>query len=556
MAIRAAAQETIIDITDAYSVYLTCASYTFPGTTSGAKAGSCATSVVAMRGTDQVPTSVDPSRVAAAAGVSVKASANGDGSTALSVSVTPDVKAPGKVSIPVTVDGRAEFTLEFSYGIALTGATGATGNGVKSIAEQYYLSTSSSSQVGGSWEENPPAWADGKYMWTRSVITYTDNSSTQTTPVCVTGARGQTGQTGGTGATGVGVSSVDVQYYLSTSPEALSGGSWQSEPPAWADGKYMWSKTVTTYTTGASDETSPVCITGAKGATGAKGDKGDPGDDFGGAGRLDTLETLVRSSGEGVEVARKVNGNYTSTKAIVTDADYQIVSKGGDVLARYGSDKIEIGKSTAVSKIDMGGDNLTFSFTRNQGSATSIDAHENDLTMSAATIYGYARGGSAVIQSSGGTSVGSSSIILSPPYAEHTSNGNVVPYKGSRITLYAEDICLKDDPVSPGDSSSVDVVAPLYVKWTKIWASGGQQVRYCVRMGICFLQFALSSWTGEWKCPAKIPSKYAPAVSSYFGVARTQNATSSVWVGSDGDLYFYSYDTATVMTGTVCWPIG
>lgn len=481
MAIRAAAQETIIDITDAYSVYLTCASYTFPGTTSGAKAGSCATSVVAMRGTDQVPTSVDPSRVAAAAGVSVKASANGDGSTALSVSVTPDVKAPGKVSIPVTVDGRAEFTLEFSYGIALTGATGATGNGVKSIAEQYYLSTSSSSQVGGSWEENPPAWADGKYMW---------------------------------------------------------------------------SKTVTTYTTGASDETSPVCITGAKGATGAKGDKGDPGDDFGGAGRLDTLETLVRSSGEGVEVARKVNGNYTSTKAIVTDADYQIVSKGGDVLARYGSDKIEIGKSTAVSKIDMGGDNLTFSFTRNQGSATSIDAHENDLTMSAATIYGYARGGSAVIQSSGGTSVGSSSIILSPPYAEHTSNGNVVPYKGSRITLYAEDICLKDDPVSPGDSSSVDVVAPLYVKWTKIWASGGQQVRYCVRMGICFLQFALSSWIGEWKCPAKIPSKYAPAVSSYFGVARTQNATSSVWVGSDGDLYFYSYDTATVMTGTVCWPIG
>lgn len=300
MAIRAAAQETIIDITDAYSVYLTCASYTFPGTTSGAKAGSCSTSVVAMRGTDQVPTSVDPSRVAAAAGVSVKASANGDGSTALSVSVTPDVMAPGKVSIPVTVDGRAEFTLEFSYGIALTGATGATGNGVKSIAEQYYLSTSSSSQVGGSWEENPPAWANGKYMWTRSVITYTDNSSTQTTPVCVTGARGQTGQTGGTGATGVGVSSVDVQYYLSTSPNALSGGSWQSEPPDWADRKYMWSKTVTTYTNGGSDETSPVCITGAKGATGAKGDKGATGQagpkgDPGRAG-ADALAMVITSS--------------------------------------------------------------------------------------------------------------------------------------------------------------------------------------------------------------------------------------------------------------------
>lgn len=291
-------------------------------------------------------------------------------------------------------------------------------------------------------------------------------------------------------------------------------------------------------------------------ADGAKGDKGDPGDDFGGAGRLDALETLVRTSGEGVEVARKVNGNYTSTKAIVTDADYRIVSKGGDVLARYGSDKIELGKTTAVSKIDMGDGNLTFSFLRNHGVATFIDAHENNLEMSAASIHGYALRGEAVIQSSGGTAVGSSSIMLSPSYAEHTSEGNFVPYKGSRITLCAEEIRLKDEPASPGSASSVDVVAPLYVKWTKIWASGGQQVRYCVRMGICFLQFVLSGWTGEWKCPAKIPSKYAPAISSYFGVARTQNATSSVWVGSDGGLCFYSYETATTMTGTACWPIG
>lgn len=40
-----------------------------------------------------------------------------------------------------------------------TGATGAAGKGIKSIVEQYYLSTSNTSQAGGSWTNTPPAWA-------------------------------------------------------------------------------------------------------------------------------------------------------------------------------------------------------------------------------------------------------------------------------------------------------------------------------------------------------------------------------------------------------------
>ena len=76
------------------------------------------------------------------------------------------------------------------------------------------------------------------------------------------------------------VSFVDVEYYLSTSPTSLSGGSWSTTAPTWVNGKYMWSRTVTT--DGAGNRTySPnqngVCIAGAQGATGAKGDKGDTG---------------------------------------------------------------------------------------------------------------------------------------------------------------------------------------------------------------------------------------------------------------------------------------
>lgn len=63
------------------------------------------------------------------------------------------------------------------------GATGATGIGVSQIIEQYYLSTSSTTQTGGSWSTNQPAWEKGKYIWTRSKITWTDNSVTHTDPV-------------------------------------------------------------------------------------------------------------------------------------------------------------------------------------------------------------------------------------------------------------------------------------------------------------------------------------------------------------------------------------
>lgn len=63
------------------------------------------------------------------------------------------------------------------------GEAGATGIGVSQIVEQYYLSTSSTTQTGGSWSTAQPAWEKGKYIWTRSEITWTDDSVTHTDPI-------------------------------------------------------------------------------------------------------------------------------------------------------------------------------------------------------------------------------------------------------------------------------------------------------------------------------------------------------------------------------------
>lgn len=124
-----------------------------------------------------------------------------------------------------------------------TGATGSAGKGVKSIVEQYYKSTSATSQAGGSWVSTYPGWENGKYIWTRSVITYTDNTTTTTAAICVTGSQGATG------ATGKGIKSTVVTYQAGSSGTSVPTGTWASSPPATsAANPYLWTRTVITYT--------------------------------------------------------------------------------------------------------------------------------------------------------------------------------------------------------------------------------------------------------------------------------------------------------------------
>lgn len=60
---------------------------------------------------------------------------------------------------------------------------GENGMGAASVVEQYYLSTSSTTQTGGSWSNTQQSWVKGRYYWTRSKITWSDGSVSYTTPV-------------------------------------------------------------------------------------------------------------------------------------------------------------------------------------------------------------------------------------------------------------------------------------------------------------------------------------------------------------------------------------
>lgn len=199
-------------------------------------------------------------------------------------------------TIPVPTNARY-LTMRFGYGSATSGTiytlkikvekgnmatdwTPAPEDYVSFVDVEYYLSTSATSLSGGSWSTSAPTWVNGKYMWSRTVTTDGAGNKTYSpnqNGVCiagaqgVTGAKGDKGDTGGTGATGKGVKSIVEQYYKSTSATAMSGGSWSTTYPGWENSKYIWTRSVITYTDKTTTTTTAVCVTGTKGSTGNDG---------------------------------------------------------------------------------------------------------------------------------------------------------------------------------------------------------------------------------------------------------------------------------------------
>ena len=65
------------------------------------------------------------------------------------------------------------------------------------------------------------------------------------------------------------VKSTTEQFYKSTSPTSLSGGSWSNSQPTWENGKYIWKRTYVVKNNGATEyqpSANGVCITGSTGA--------------------------------------------------------------------------------------------------------------------------------------------------------------------------------------------------------------------------------------------------------------------------------------------------
>lgn len=270
MGIKSADQITIVDVTDAYSVMLTSEAYTFVGGTGGVGSGqSCATEVVAFCGTNQCSAvAVTAADIVCPTGISAAVSNSGTSKPKITFTTTATISTACEATIPVIVDGIT-VNKKFSFAVAKAGINGQNGTSVtvKNTSITYQVSNSGTTKPTGSWVADVPSAGKGQYLWTKTVVNYSDGKSTEAYGVSYQGINGQDGQNG----TSVTVSGNSVTYQVGTSGTTTPTGTWVEDVPSVPNGQYLWTKTVVNYSDGKSTTSYSVSYKGTNGTNGTNG---------------------------------------------------------------------------------------------------------------------------------------------------------------------------------------------------------------------------------------------------------------------------------------------
>lgn len=219
------------------------------------------------------------------------------------------------------------------------GETGASGRSITGSETTYQASSSGTTAPTGTWSKTPPSVAENQYLWTRTIYTYSDKTTSTTYSIGKMGAKGEQGAKGETGATGAkgetgatgpqgpqgnigptgnGIKSTAITYQVSSSGTAVPTGTWSGSVPSTSAGQYLWTRTITTYT---NNTTTTSYSVSRNGSNGAKGDKGDQGS----AGRtyfMETSSSIVKMSADNTIVPNYItlSGYYRDGTATARTA--------------------------------------------------------------------------------------------------------------------------------------------------------------------------------------------------------------------------------------------
>lgn len=196
MAIKAVNQIDVIDLTDGYSVVLTNDNYTFLGTTTSVNGTQTTTTqVMALCGSEQVPCTVGT--ITCPTGISAVSDGKSPMPT-ITVTATSALTKSGTITIPIVVDGDITINKTFSYSIAFKGQTGQNGTSVtvSSTSVTYQVGASGTTKPTGEWSATVPNVPNGQFLWTKTVVKYSDGKSTEAYSVSYKGTNGSNGKDG------------------------------------------------------------------------------------------------------------------------------------------------------------------------------------------------------------------------------------------------------------------------------------------------------------------------------------------------------------------------
>jgi phage minor structural protein len=151
------------------------------------------------------------------------------------------------------------------------GVAGKDGVGIKTTTVTYALSDSGTTAPTSGWTATVPTLIKGKYLWTKSVWTYTDASTETGYSVTYVAKDGNNGSDGLPGKDGVGIKSTTITYAVSSSGTTAPSSGWVTNPPAATAGQFMWTRTVWTYTDNSTETGYSVGKIGNNGSQGPAG---------------------------------------------------------------------------------------------------------------------------------------------------------------------------------------------------------------------------------------------------------------------------------------------
>src|SRR5699024_4900802 len=194
--------------------------------------------------------------------------------------ITVPTTSPGNYLWTRTTWTYTDGSKEEGYSVSRIGKDGNTGKdgiagkdgvGIKSTVIDYATSSSGTVRPSSGWTTSVPSVTPGNYLWTRTVWTYTDNDVETGYSVSRIGKDGAKGDKGDKGATGTGIKSSEVSYVIHTNGTTAPTLGWVSTVPTPKQGRYLWTRTITTYTDNTTSTTYSVAYQATNGQQGAAG---------------------------------------------------------------------------------------------------------------------------------------------------------------------------------------------------------------------------------------------------------------------------------------------
>mgnify|MGYP000473843760 FL=1 len=272
------------------------------------------------------------------------------------------------------------------------GEDGKDGRGVRSTSVTYQSSSSGTTIPTGVWSSSIPSVSAGKYLWTRTVIEYTDDTSSTLYSVS---------KMGGNGTDGKGIKSI-TEYYLasaSSSGVTTSTSGWTTKiQMITTSKKYLWNYEVTHYTDDTSTTTSP-CIIGVYGDEGATGNG------------IQSITNYYLATASGSDVTTDTSG-WTTTVQTISAAkkylwNYEVVTytngnqseTAPHIIGVYG-DQGKPGKDGHDGEDGVDGTDGISMILSNEAIALPCDIEGNPLDYSPATGTAYVYKGASDVSAS------------------------------------------------------------------------------------------------------------------------------------------------------------